>query len=270
MNNLKKTETVITFINTAALLGASIYFYRKINNLEQELNKHSEHLTSTVKKVREMVIYKKHIAILENAIKKFNFTLEYQNRDIETLKEIVKYQSNQITEIHSFIKSLKGEEPLEIKWKDNVHLQPLLYPQQNFRQIQNDNFGGYQQSNFNQRNFNQQQAMNQGYQQNMNQQGYQQQAMNNQGFNQGMNNQGFNQGMNNQGNFNQRNFNQQGYNQGYNQGMNNQGYNQGMNEQGYNQRRNQFDENEDEDATIDAVRRARANQQNEDLLGGLF
>ena len=90
MNNLKKPERVITLINTAALLGASIYFYRKINNLELELNKHSENLTSTIKKVREIIVYKKHFATLGDAIKKLNNSIIFQNRDIEILKEIVK------------------------------------------------------------------------------------------------------------------------------------------------------------------------------------
>ena len=34
MNNLRKPESVIALINTASLLGISIYFYKKINNLE--------------------------------------------------------------------------------------------------------------------------------------------------------------------------------------------------------------------------------------------
>ena len=56
METLKKPETVITLINTAALLGVSVYFYRRINLLEQEIDKHTEHLTSTIKKVKEMQV----------------------------------------------------------------------------------------------------------------------------------------------------------------------------------------------------------------------
>jgi hypothetical protein len=273
MNSLKKTETVVTLFNTAALLGASIYFYRKINNLELELNKHSEHLTSTVKKVREIAIYKKHIAILGNAIKELNNSVASQNRDIETLKELVKIQSNQINELQMLVhKNLKGEkeEAIEIKHKDNPYLQALNpYYQQNFRQQnarpQIQNRPVYPQQNNEplmepQYNF-----------QSQNQQGNQTQGYNN--LNQGNQGQGYNNL--NQGNQGQgyNNLNQhQGFpNQNF-PGMQNQGFmnfNPGMQNQGRN---NQFsDDNlEDEDATIAAVRNLKANQQNNPDLLNMF
>lgn len=128
MNSIKKPETVITLVNTAALLGASIYFYRKINNLELELNKHSEHLTLTVKKVKEIANTKKHIAVLANAIKEVNQNLGTQTRDIGFLKEICKYQNDQISELQSALKSVK--EDIEIKLKDNPHIPSITYRQQ--------------------------------------------------------------------------------------------------------------------------------------------
>ena len=109
MDNFKRPETVITLVNTAALLGASLYFYKKINGLEVELNKHSEHLTTTVKKVREMTIYKKHIATLGNAIKQLNFQLQAQSQDVESLKDLVRYQSRQIEELQNTLRGLEIE-----------------------------------------------------------------------------------------------------------------------------------------------------------------
>ena len=135
MDSLKRPETVISLINTAALLGASIYFYKKINNLELELNKHSEHLTTTVRKVKEMTIYKKHIAALGNAIKELNGAVGNSYRDVENLKELVKYQSNQISELHAILSKLEIEEKApEFKLKENPYLRNLQYQQPQFQQ----------------------------------------------------------------------------------------------------------------------------------------
>jgi len=129
MDSFKKPETVISLFNTAALLSASIYFYKKINSLEVELNKHSENLTSTVKKVREIGIYKKHIAVLGNALKELNSALGSSYRDIEVLKEIVKYQANQIDELKTGITKLDPDNKIEFKLKENPHLRSLSYYQ---------------------------------------------------------------------------------------------------------------------------------------------
>lgn len=147
MENLKNPETVITLANTAALLGVSLYFYKKINGLEVELNKHSEHLTVTVKKVREMIIYKKHIATLGNAVKQLNGQLQSQNRDIATLKELVKHQSRQIDELQASLQKI--ENAPEIKLTGNPHLRNLDNQQAQFSarsQLggQQGQFGGQQ------------------------------------------------------------------------------------------------------------------------------
>ena len=144
MNSLKKPETIITLVNTAALLGISIYFYRKTNNLESELNKHSEHLTSTIKKVKEIANTKKYIAQIANAIKELNNYSAVANRDIESLKEIIKFQNSQIQELQTFILSLRPEDNKnDFKLKENPHIFainpfhrgfPQAFPQQAFPQ----------------------------------------------------------------------------------------------------------------------------------------
>ena len=106
MDNLKKTETIIGLVNTAALLGAIVYFYKKINNLELELNKHSEHLTSTVVKVKDIANTKKFLAQLGNAMKELNGMIGVDRKNIESLKQIILYQSAQISELHSVIQTL--------------------------------------------------------------------------------------------------------------------------------------------------------------------
>ena len=274
MNSIKKPETVITLINTAALLGASIYFYRKINNLELELNKHSEHLTLTVKKVKEIANTKKHIAALANAIKELNQSLGNHNRDIDFLKEIVKYQNEQILELQTIVLTLKDEDDkAEFKLKVNPHIPNIMYrqqqqyppqqrqqgqqgqqsyqaPQQGYIQPQRDSLIdlNYQkESPQRQQGYPQQgyQGLQQGYQ--GPQQGYQPPQQGYQGPQQGY--QGPQQGYQSP---------QQGY-----QGPQQQGYSQ----QGY-QQSNYGSFEEDEDAAIEAVRRAK--QRNNDPLDGLL
>ena len=129
MDNLKKPETVIGLINTAALLGATFYFYRKTTNLEVELNKHSENLTSTIKKVKDLYLTKKHIATLAGAIKNQNNVLDISSRDIEILKEIIRVQASQITELQNLFSTLrlKDNDIAEIKLKDNPQLRIIAF-----------------------------------------------------------------------------------------------------------------------------------------------
>lgn len=127
MENIKKPETVIGLINTAALLGVCVYFYRKTNNLELELNKHSENLTTTVKKVKETFIYKKHIATISDEIRKQSFNMGQLSQDINRLKEVAKIQAAQIAEMQTLFAELKAKNPelkevKEAKLKDNAAL----------------------------------------------------------------------------------------------------------------------------------------------------
>jgi len=140
MDSLKKPETIIGLVNTAALLGASIYFYRKINNLELELNKHSEHLTSTVNKVKDIANTKKYLAQLANAIKELNNMIGEDRKTIDTLKQIVLLQANQITELQNTVEQLRDEfeeSNLEIKLnKENPYIRNLYPPQPPRQQYQ--------------------------------------------------------------------------------------------------------------------------------------
>ena len=284
MDSLKRPETAISLVNTAALLGASIYFYKKINNLELELNKHSEHLTTTVKKVREMTIYKKHIGALGNAIKEINNLLGNSHREMETLKELVRFQANQITELQKTIGKLDTENKLELKLKENPYLRALAPQMQRMQPNRQQNFNRPINQGFNQP-INQQQGFRQPMNHPVNQQ---------QGFGQPMNQQGFGQPLNNpmnQQGFGQTMNQQQGFGQPINQPANPQNPGQffpgsyqqhpqhqqeqndmldfNFNEQGnYNSQYSDEGNIDDEDAAIDAVRRARQ-QTTDDPFGFL-
>ena len=258
MESLKKPETIISLINTTALLGVSVYFYRRINGLEQEIDKHTEHLTSTIKKVKEMQVTKQHIQQLAGAIRELNNVIGAQRNELNVLRNLTNFQNDQIKELQGQTKELGGDVKLlqqpyfpSPQMTQQPYVQPQMTqqrsvpPQVPVGQVsqgvpgvptQGGIFGG---SN---------QGMNQGY----NQAGMNQ-------FNQGSNqvsNQGLNQGFN-------QGLNQSGLNQGYNQG-NNQGNNQGLNTGSSlidlgNLNFSSEAEEPDLDDQIDAVRRARQN-----------
>lgn len=108
MESLKDTRTMITIGNTAALLIIALYFYRRTKALEEEsiknteeINKLSEHLTSTVKKLRELQHLPKNISTLVNAMKELNVNVGNYSNEIKSLKSIIELQSNQIKELQS-------------------------------------------------------------------------------------------------------------------------------------------------------------------------
>ena len=110
MESLKDMRTIITIANTAALLGISLYFYRRIKILEDEVNKHSDemnkqsnHLASTVKKLRDIQHVSKNISQLAAAIKDLNFIINTCTNEIKSLHSVVELQRNQINELQSYI-----------------------------------------------------------------------------------------------------------------------------------------------------------------------
>ena len=109
MDTLKKPETIISLTNTAALLGASVYFYRRINSLEEDLDKYSEHLTNTIRKVKDMQITKQHVKQLAGAIRELNNIMGSQRNEISYLKNLSSYQRDQLKELQSQTTELGGE-----------------------------------------------------------------------------------------------------------------------------------------------------------------
>nr|QBK91406.1 MAG: protein of unknown function DUF1664 [Pithovirus LCPAC302] len=248
METLKKPETVITLINTAALLGASVYFYRRINVLEQEIDKHTEHLTSTIKKVKEMQVTKEHVKQLAGAIRELNNIIGGQRNEIIQLKHFSNFYKEQIKELQESTTGLGGE----VKLTKIPVISPVqFHPRNRYNQSQ-----GYNQPL--QQGYNQSQGYNQPLQQGYNQpQQRYNQSQQGLGFNEQFekqNRQGFN--MNSQPSFG---FNS---NQTFQQ-QNNSGYNQ---DQFYHPAQDLIDlnlmnnpEEDDIDSEIEAVRRARQN-----------
>ena len=172
---LKKPETVGILVNTATILGASIYLYRKIGVLEQELNKHSENLTLTIKKIKDIQITKKHIAQIANAIKKLDEMTNIHSGELYSIKDVIRFQAQQIQELQSSLKELH-EEDHNIKLVDNQYIRSLNNHFQRFQQqYGNSQQYGQFRKQYGQPQMNQQYAQQQYGQPQMNQQYAQQQ-----------------------------------------------------------------------------------------------
>ena len=260
METLKKPETIITLTNTAALLGASVYFYRRINGLEQDLDKYSEHLTTTIKKVREIQVIKQHVGQLAQAIRELNNTAGAQRNELTYLRNLSGFQREQIKELQGQAEKLGADckltqVPFQQQNRYNQHTPQGL--NQSYTQVNQPMNQGYsQQTN---------QPMNQGYHQPMTDR---QNRQNNQGvFGQQVlnptqtqnSNQGYNQNVNQGGLSSLIDLDLGGMNQPMNQGMN-QPMNQGFDGLGYQQ---EMGNDDDLDSQINAVRRARSQHTSE-------
>jgi len=135
MDTLKKPETMLGLFNTAALLGAAIYFRRELNELKKELNEQSEHLSSTVNKVKEMQVTKQHIKQLADVVRGLNTKMSTHNIDINYLRNLSSFQIQQIKEIQENTNE-EGEYKLT-----NIPFQP----QHRFHQPGLNHFQGHRQ-----------------------------------------------------------------------------------------------------------------------------
>ena len=54
METVKKPEVLLTVGNTVAIVGVSVYFYKQIAALKNELSELTEHLKTSVKKFQNI------------------------------------------------------------------------------------------------------------------------------------------------------------------------------------------------------------------------
>jgi hypothetical protein len=105
MESLKDMRTVITIANTAALLGISLYFFRRIKVLEGEIDKHSDdinkqskYLTSTIKKLKDIQHVSKNLSQIADYVKGLD-------AKVTQLTSIVGMQNNQILDLQHMVGS---------------------------------------------------------------------------------------------------------------------------------------------------------------------
>lgn len=108
MDSLKDIKSIIAIANTAALLGVSIYFYRRLKQIDAEMATQSSHLKSTIKKVRDMQIMNNHISKLAAAIKDLNAVVANCTNQNAQLQNIIQSQQREIAELQKYVSENGG------------------------------------------------------------------------------------------------------------------------------------------------------------------
>lgn len=90
MESLKRPEMIVSVATATGLIGAIIYFYKRENALQEEINKLSDHIATTTRKVGEMQIYGEHIHQLADAINALSATLKKHDQSLNELRESLK------------------------------------------------------------------------------------------------------------------------------------------------------------------------------------
>lgn len=87
MESLRRPEMIISVASVTGLLGSIIFFYRKSNALQAELEKLAEHLAGTARKVGELQTQSRDISQLVEAIKQLNGLVSQHSTTLREVKD---------------------------------------------------------------------------------------------------------------------------------------------------------------------------------------
>jgi seryl-tRNA synthetase len=103
MESLRRPEMIISVAAMTGLLGSIIYFYKKSNALQAELEKLAEHLAGTARKVGELQTQGRDLAQLVEAIKQLNAFVTQHDVGLRELKESLEPLNEEIEDFHFVI-----------------------------------------------------------------------------------------------------------------------------------------------------------------------
>lgn len=124
MDTLKKPEMIVSLTTAVSLVGASVYFYKKIHGQEEELNKLSGNLANTIQKVGEMQHHGHHIQELSETIKQLNGEVSKQRDVLSELRTAMDYHQECIQIIVEAMREIGGYDikiPRPTRSMDKVH-----------------------------------------------------------------------------------------------------------------------------------------------------
>jgi uncharacterized protein (UPF0335 family) len=132
METLKDSRTIVTIVNTAALLAVALYFHKQLQLMKEQSTTQSIALAATIKKIPEVQLIEKHIQQLATAIKNINGVLSAYGTETRNLKGVIEFQQNQIAEMQVYIKKQGGnisfEQPMYGMNRPQVPSQPYYQP----------------------------------------------------------------------------------------------------------------------------------------------
>ena len=103
----------MSIATASGLVGSTIYFYKRSNALQTELDKISDHLSATIKKVADMQIHGAHIEDLAKSVRELNMVAKRHNDVIKELQDITNNHTEELEEVHytldAIMKALKDQ-----------------------------------------------------------------------------------------------------------------------------------------------------------------
>ena len=128
METLKDSRTIVTIVNTAALLAVALYFHKQLQTMKEQSTTQAVALAATIKKIPEVQLIEKHIQQLATAIKNINGVLSTYGNETRNLKGIIEFQQGQIAEMQAYIKKSGGSVTLEQPVYGRPAPQPYYQP----------------------------------------------------------------------------------------------------------------------------------------------
>lgn len=101
MESFNDVKTIVTVLNSASLLGITLYFYNEIKKIKETCNTQSQHLTNAIKKIQELQHSTNHISQLASAIKQINIVAGNMSNDIKKINNSINTQNNKISYLQS-------------------------------------------------------------------------------------------------------------------------------------------------------------------------
>lgn len=115
METMKKPETVISLATAAGLVGSSVYFYKKIQTIEEDLEKFSETLSTVTGKVNEHQSQANQISQVGNYLREMAEKLEAINREVVNLKKKTEASERRLEVVISTLEDQEVEFDFKIK-----------------------------------------------------------------------------------------------------------------------------------------------------------
>lgn len=128
METLKDSRTIVTIVNTAALLAVALYFHKQLQTMKEQSTTQAVALAATIKKIPDIQLIEKHIQQLATAIKNINGVLSTYGNETRNLKAIIEFQQGQIAEMQAYIKKSGGSVTMEQPVYGRPAPQPYYQP----------------------------------------------------------------------------------------------------------------------------------------------
>ena len=100
MESFKNPATIASIAAITGLFGAVIYFYKRANGLQSEIDKLTEHIASIARKVGELKDTNARMDALTNALAQLSNQANHMTNQVREIKEAIEPINDEIEDIH--------------------------------------------------------------------------------------------------------------------------------------------------------------------------